>query len=158
MFKLSKKVEYALMALSYLYKNKDKNKISVRDISNNLHVPFDTVSKVLQTLNSHQIVGAEKGIHGGYFLKNSLDCLNLYDFCQLIEPKSLVRHCTHLGGQQDTSCELLSSCTIISAITSFNILATNFLKQISIQELLDNPTQIQGSEILKMNTLKMNTL
>ena len=32
------------MALTYLYKN--KNRTSVRDISNHLHVPFDTVCYV----------------------------------------------------------------------------------------------------------------
>lgn len=152
MFKLSRKVEYALMALSYLKKN--QNKVSVRDISSQLHVPFDTVSKVLQILNNHSIVGAEKGINGGYYLIESLSKINLYDFCQLIEPKSLTRQCSHEGNSTDgANCEMLDHCTIISALTSFNQLITNFLKQITVDELLDSPNKFKHSELLKLNHL-----
>ncbi len=150
MFKLSRKVEYALMALTYLYKN--KNRTSVRDISNHLHVPFDTVSKVLQVLNTHSIVGSEKGMNGGYFLKNSLDSINLYDFCQLIEPKPLMRQCTHQASfERETPCELLGTCNITSAMYTFNFLMSNFLKQITIQELLENPHFIKTPELIKMH-------
>lgn len=148
MFKLSRKVEYALMALSYLHKN--KNLTSVRDISTNLHVPFDTVSKVLQILNSHSIVGAEKGINGGYFLKNSLSTINLYDFCQLLEPQPLTRNCKHNEGKQSAQCELIQHCNITSSIFTFNVLISNFLKQISLEELLTNPTKIKQFEAIKM--------
>ena len=150
MFKLSRKVEYAIMALSYLHKN--KNRASVRDICSHLHFPFDTVSKVLQVLNAHSIVGSEKGINGGYFLKNSLDNINLYDFCQLIEPKPIMRLCGHQSNQEsETPCELLGSCNITSAIHTFNTLISNFLKQITLQELLENPHHIKTSELMKMH-------
>lgn len=125
MFKLSRKVEYALMALNYL--NKNKNMASVKDISSHLRVPFDTVSKVLQVLNTNNIVGAEKGINGGYYLKDSLLNINIYDFCQLIEPRPLMRQCTHVGQlTENTQCELIKHCNITSTLSNFNLLMTNF--------------------------------
>lgn len=150
MFKLSRKVEYALMALSYLHKN--KNRTSVRDISTHLHVPFDTVSKVLQVLNAHSIVGAEKGINGGYYLKNSLTDINLYEFCNLIESKSIMRQCGYITDDNlHTSCELIGHCNITSALFTFNALVSNFLKQITIAELLETPNYLnKTSQELKM--------
>jgi Rrf2 family protein len=149
MFKLSRKVEYALMALNYLHRN--KNRTSVRDICAHLQVPFDTVSKVLQILNAHSIVGSEKGINGGYYLKDSLSNINLYDFCQFIEPKPIMRQCHHSGeNDQDTPCELMENCNITSAIYTFNSLVSNFLKQITLQELLENPEHLKTPNLIKM--------
>ena len=149
MFKLSRKVEYALMALNYLHQN--KNRSSVRDICNHLQVPFDTVSKVLQILNAHSIVGAEKGINGGYFLKDSLQNINLYDFCQLIEPKPIMRQCHHMTeGTQEPACELMENCNITSALFTFNSLVANFLKQITLLELLEKPEYLNAPNLMKI--------
>jgi Rrf2 family iron-sulfur cluster assembly transcriptional regulator len=132
MFKLSRKMEYALMALTFLHK--EKKIYSVRDISDELSVPFDTVSKVLQLLNAKGIVGAEKGINGGYFLKKDFKNINLHDFFQLIEPKHILRVC-------EDGCDLMKQCNITGAINSLNILVKDFLKQISLLELLEGKNQ-----------------
>ena len=149
MFKLSRKVEYALMAVTYFKKN--NRLISVRDISNELHVPFDTVSKVLQILNNKNIVGAEKGINGGYFLKADLKQINLYDFCYIIEQKEFLRSCN------DRPCELMSKCNIYSSINGLNHLVFQFFKQISILDILSNPMDLKVAPITETLTA-MDTL
>lgn len=129
MFKLNRKTEYALMALTYLYKHKDL--VSVRDISEKLHVPFDTVSKVLQLLNNKGIVGSEKGLHGGYYLKQDFSAINLHDLFQLLEPKQLLRVC------EEGPCDHLKQCNIIPAVFNLNFLIKDFLKQITLKELIE---------------------
>jgi DNA-binding IscR family transcriptional regulator len=67
MFKLSRKIEYGLMTIKFLLDQKEP--LSTREISDQLQIPFDTTAKILQLLNQQKIVEAEKGLHGGYVLK-----------------------------------------------------------------------------------------
>lgn len=124
------------MALTYLYNHKEL--VSVRDISENLNVPFDTVSKVLQILNNKGIVGSEKGLHGGYFLKQDFSSINLHDLFALLEPKQLLRVC------DDGPCDHFKKCNIVPTVYNLNFLIKDFLKQISLKELIEGNNSNQN--------------
>jgi Rrf2 family protein len=137
MMKLNRKIEYALMALNYIYfENKKKNRpIPIREIIDTVNIPFDTTSKVMQMLSANGIVKSIQGAKGGYMLEKSLANISYYSLANIIEDKM------HLVGCLDekSGCELAENCNIISPMRNFNYKFESFLKDISILELIDPP-------------------
>ena len=56
MFKLSKKVEYGLMAIKYIASQGEFNPCSAKVISRKNKIPYDLLSKILQRLKKEKIL------------------------------------------------------------------------------------------------------
>ena len=65
MLKITKKVEYALIAVRHLQENKEKL-VPVSEISSSYGIPKEILAKTLQKLASSEIVKSYKGPNGGY--------------------------------------------------------------------------------------------
>jgi len=63
MIKLSKKVEYALMALSSI-KNSGENIMTAKEISAEHNIPYDLLAKILQKLKKEDILMTRTGNTG----------------------------------------------------------------------------------------------
>ena len=61
---LSRQVEYALMALNYLSSQKQGKRISVREMSGQLGLPFDPLSRVMQKMSQAGWLDSEQGLKG----------------------------------------------------------------------------------------------
>ncbi len=103
MLKLTKKIEYALIALQHM-QEKDHNDItSVKEIADNFELPASLLAKVLQQLAKHKIVEPIQGPSGGYRLRKPLETIKLNDFIEIVEgPVGLVDclkdpDCSHVG-------------------------------------------------------------
>lgn len=64
----SKKCEYGLQAILYLASRKNKEYFSAKEIAEDLKIPKEFISKILQSLVEFNIVGSKKGKNGGFFL------------------------------------------------------------------------------------------
>ena len=73
MFKINKKVEYAMMSLRHIYTNKSDELTSVKEICEKFRTPFDVTSRAMQKMVSGGILKSEKGAHGGYSQKMDLE-------------------------------------------------------------------------------------
>jgi Rrf2 family protein len=67
MLRLSKKVEYAVLALQYIAANEGKI-VPAKEIAENLHISFEFLSKTLQTLMKRKLISSQHGTKGGYVL------------------------------------------------------------------------------------------
>lgn len=142
MLKINKKVEYALMALKHL-SNVNARKISphseeallisAREICDQYGTPFDTMAKVMQVMNAHELLKSVKGIKGGYYLNKNLDQVTYMQLVRMIEGKEeLGRVCQSQKGM----CELFSKCNIVTPVEQLNKKLNIFLETLTIQELL----------------------
>lgn len=142
MLKINKKVEYALMALKHLSnENARKNSsgtddavlISAREICDQYGTPFDTMAKVMQVMNAHDLLKSVKGIKGGYYLNKSLDQITYMQLVRMIEGKDEIgRVCQSHKGM----CELFNKCNIVTPVEQLNKKLNIFLETLTIQELL----------------------
>ena len=66
MLKITRKVEYALIALSQMQMKGDDSLTSVKEISRQNDIPYELLAKTMQLLARAEIVEAIKGPHGGY--------------------------------------------------------------------------------------------
>ena len=71
MLKITKKVEYALIAMRHI-KNTD-SLCSSKEISKNYNIPHEIMAKTLQRLSKTGYIHSIKGPNGGYLLKKSLN-------------------------------------------------------------------------------------
>jgi len=133
MLKLNRKIEYSLMALKIISNKNNGELTSAREISHILKTPFDTISKVLQILNKHEIVSSIKGTNGGYTLTRDLQLLNFVELSNIIEQKKGVNQCI----SSTSKCSLYDSCNIITPIDNLNKKVNHLLEQLSIKEILE---------------------
>jgi Rrf2 family protein len=69
MLKLSRKVEYGLMALKKLNSLSDGQTLTVKEIATADKIPEQLLSKLMQLLAKDEIVESIRGTQGGYKLK-----------------------------------------------------------------------------------------
>ena len=84
MLKITKRVEYALIAIRHLQENQDVL-VSVSDISAAYGIPKEILAKTLQKLASSNIVKSYKGPTGGYKATKKIAKTTLNDFFEILE-------------------------------------------------------------------------
>ena len=115
MLKISRKVEYALIALRHLQGLSKKELASAKELANAYGVPKELLSKVLQRLAKKNIVDAVKGPHGGYRLAIDPKSIRLTEFFEIIEGPMGIMDCYF-----DSGCEQMDGCTIRTPINRIN--------------------------------------
>ena len=89
----SKKCELALQAVLYLSVKKQNIIVSAIEVSKELKVPKEFVSKVLQILTDSGIVGSKKGKNGGFYLAKRPANIKLIDIVEAIDGLEIFNKC-----------------------------------------------------------------
>ena len=133
MLKITKKVEYALISLKFIWEEKSQDELTTaREICAKFNLPFDTTSKVMQAMNNAGILSSEKGIKGGYALKKRLGEISYLELVNIIDPKTNDQEfCQSNRGL----CDLYSNCNIVKPIDKLNTTLNGYLKKLTIDQL-----------------------
>lgn len=134
MFKVNKKVEYALMALRHMTDKPQGELTSAKEICAVHKTPFDMTSRVLQILTQHQILKSEHGAHGGYLIQKDLSKVTLLKLSEMLLGPVPVANCLHEEGTH--GCDLIHHCNIVSPMEKLNDRMKTFYNSISIKDLL----------------------
>jgi Rrf2 family protein len=111
MIRLSKKVEYGLIALRHLALLPDGESATAREIAETCSLPQELCAKSLSLLSRGGLVASIQGIRGGYSLARRPDAISVHDVILAIEEKDpAVTEC--LGGDGDCQCALNDNCVI----------------------------------------------
>jgi len=126
MLKITKKVEYALIAIRHL-NNKEEDKLSTSaEIANSYKIPKPLLAKILQQLAKTKIIKAVKGPYGGYKIIKDPIKIKMTEFFEIMEgPMGLV-DCNY-----DSECYQIDCCSIKGPINKINN---------SVKSLFDNMT------------------
>jgi len=89
----SKKCELALQAVLFLSIKKDQIIFNSHDVSDELKVPKEFVSKMLQTLTESGIVGSKKGKNGGFYLARRPSQIKLIEIVEAIDGLEVFNNC-----------------------------------------------------------------
>lgn len=115
MLKLTRKVEYALIALRHL-QGKDPTQLSsTKEIAELYHIPLELLAKTLQLMARNHIIEAIHGPHGGYRIKADFHQINMTHFIEMIEGPLGLTNC-HF----DSDCTQSDTCNIKKPITKVN--------------------------------------
>ncbi len=139
MFKVSRQVEYAMLALQHMKRIEPGQVVPVRELCRVQNIPFDVISRALQRLAKHEIVHATRGATGGYHIVGDLTQISLYDLVTIVDGAVEVVPC--LSGPGRCKCGTLEDCDIASPMVHLNARLIAFFKTISLLELLEMAQQ-----------------
>ena len=114
MLRLSKKADYALMAMKHLAVNSVRNdrsaaSSSAREIAELYDIPIELMAKVLQRLVRRGLLASTQGTRGGYQLARMPSQISVADVIQAIDGPVTVTACSTDEG---TQCEQFSKCNV----------------------------------------------
>ncbi len=146
MFKLSKKVEYAILAVQYMAMN-SKGIVSAKEIAEQLNISFEFLSKALQKLMKNGIIESKQGIKGGYVLSRPATLISLADIINAQNDEIKVVDC--LTEDSECSCVREEDCTLRSPMQDIQQRINIILKSTSLADICKNRVSlIDANEIL----------
>ena len=142
MVKISRKVEYALMALKHLDQQPADHLTSTKELCDQQEVSFEVVAKVMQSLNGAGILRSEQGAHGGYRIARPLAEVSLHEVNEAVVGPLQFAYCLH---SDSVRCMLTGSCNVISPVVNLSRRIQALFHDVSVAELLavDEPEEAE---------------
>src|SRR3954452_12075342 len=108
MLRLSRKADYALIAMKHLATRTDLASASAREIAEQYDIPIELMAKVLQRLARRGLLTSHQGTRGGYTLSKATSSISVADIIQAIDGPLTVTACS----TQDEQCEQFTKCNV----------------------------------------------
>jgi Rrf2 family protein len=134
MLRLSKKIEYGILALQYLAENSDKL-VTAKVIAENLDISFEFLSKTLQALKKNNLVNTIQGMKGGYTLADSPDNISLMQIIEALEHYPDIVECVN-----SETCEREEYCSIRSPMHVIQEKINDIFTKMKLTDFLENKT------------------
>jgi Rrf2 family protein len=131
MLRLSKKADYALMAMKHLAVRGERGASSAREIAEQYGIPIELMAKVLQRLVRRGLLLSQQGTRGGYQLARVPAAISVADVIQAIEGPVTVTACSTEEGQ----CEQYSKCNVRDPLFKVRERILSALGECTIAEL-----------------------
>jgi Rrf2 family iron-sulfur cluster assembly transcriptional regulator len=132
MIKLSKRIEYALLAVQEMARQPGAI-VSAKDLAERFDISFTLLAKVLQQLVHAGYVRSYAGVRGGYELAVAADRLSVADVIVAVDGrKSALVECQDAA---DHACTTVGNCTIREPLALLQERITMAFASMTLQEL-----------------------
>ena len=132
MLSLSKKTDYALLALSYLTRAETGRAINTREIAEQYAIPVELLAKILQKLARARLITSTPGPTGGYKLARPAAEISVGSVVELIDGPPAIATCMKTVGNR---CDQLNHCTIRHPLARINARIFQMLNLVSLAEI-----------------------
>jgi Rrf2 family protein len=134
MLRLSKKADYALLAMRHLAAHPGTEAVSARELAEAYDIPSELLAKVLQQLVRSGLLDSHQGIRGGYGLARAAASISVADVIQAIDGPLTVTACSEV----DHSCDQYSKCNIRDPLWRIKDRIVSALAASSVADLADD--------------------
>jgi len=134
MLKLSKKADYALIAVRHLAAHRGDPSQSASDIAEAYGVSAPLLAKVLQRLARNGLVTARHGSSGGYQLARHPSEISALDVINAVEGPVVITSCITNHG----NCGQSSTCTIREPLRRVNESIAKVLSSVTISQMAED--------------------
>jgi Rrf2 family protein len=132
--RLSKKVEYGLIALQHMAAARTAPAVTAREIADRYGVPYDLLAKVLQRLARAGVIVSTQGVRGGYALARDPADIPVSHIIRVIEGTApAITQCISEGPE---SCGVFSVCTIKSPLLKVQANIERAFDSMSLAEIV----------------------
>ena len=131
MLRLSKKADYALIAMKHLAQRPDGASASAREIAEAYDIPLELLAKVLQRLVRARLLVSVQGTRGGYRLGRPAHAIPVVDVIQGVDGPVTVTACS----TDDHNCDQFSKCSIRDPLWKIRSRIVDALNTVSVAEL-----------------------
>jgi Rrf2 family protein len=147
--RLSKKADYALMAMKHLALNGDRGSSSAREIASSYDIPIELLAKVLQKLVRGGLLASHQGTRGGYQLARVPVLISVADVIQAIDGPVAVTACS---ASDDGACEQFAKCNVRDPLWRVRARILAALGECTIAELAADPPPAQTTHAAVLHT------
>jgi Rrf2 family protein len=138
MLRLSKKADYALIAMKHLALRSDQAAAaSAREIAEQYDIPVELMAKVLQRLARRGLLASHQGTRGGYQLSRSPAVISVADVIQAVDGPLTVTACS----TEEENCDQYSKCSVRDPLWKIKERILKSLQNCSISELASDVTE-----------------
>ena len=148
MFKLTRKTEYALLALHELSISAEADVTKVREIAEHNQIPFPVLAKVMQRLARHNYIEPTQGARGGYQLHEQAMTTNMWQFLEEMEGPQGLADCF-----MEASCEQLEFCSIRSPLHELDRSIRQFFYGVKLNDVLGRTSNSFGAPFISGTSL-----
>ncbi|MCS6838197.1 MAG: Rrf2 family transcriptional regulator [Bdellovibrionaceae bacterium] len=144
MFHLTKKLEYSLLAFSYMAQLLPESRwVTAKEISDHYQIPYEVVARCLQHLARAGVLHSWIGAQGGYRLKAGWEKKSLLELYEILEgPMNLVRCLDH-----DGDCSHVARCTLPVLMRPLNQKLKKFFQDLVLRDVLNLKEVINESKV-----------
>jgi Rrf2 family protein len=136
MLRLSKKADYALIAMKHLtLQQGDGASTSAREIAEQYDIPLELMAKVLQRLVRSGLLASTQGTRGGYTLQRAPQSISVADVIQAIDGPFTVTACS----TEDHDCDQFHKCSVRDPLWRLRERILEALGTVSVAELASDP-------------------
>src|SRR5438477_9589434 len=148
MLRLSKKADYALMAMKHLALREDRGSSSAREIAELYDIPIELMAKVLQRLVRRGLLASQQGTRGGYQLARVPTQISVADVIEAIDGPVTVTACSTDDGQ----CEQFAKCNVRDPLWKLRERILTALADCTIAELASDPPMSASARAAVLHT------
>lgn len=135
MLRLSKKADYALMAMRHLAVRQDAGSSSAREIAEAYEIPLELLAKVLQRLVRARLLVSVQGTRGGYRLGRSPAGIPVAEVIQAVDGPVTVTACS----PDNHKCEQYMKCSIRDPLWKIRGRILEALTTVTVADLAADP-------------------
>lgn len=129
MLRLSKKADYALIAMAHLARQPGST--SAREIAETYEIPAELMAKVLQRLVQRGLLASQQGARGGYHLADEAERISVADVIEAIDGPVSVTACSAHGDH----CGQYEKCTVRDPLWRISNIIVSALAGTSVSDL-----------------------
>jgi Rrf2 family transcriptional regulator, cysteine metabolism repressor len=134
MLRLSKRVEYGLIAMKHFASVERGTVSTAKEIAQKYTIPYELLAKVLQNLAQAGLIQSYQGVRGGYVLSHNPKEIKVSDVISAIEKeKPMLAECYVEGPE---SCIIFDDCTIRKPLGKIQKNINTFFEKMTIAEIL----------------------
>jgi len=131
MLRLSKKTDYALIAMKHLAQRRPAASTSAREIAEQYDIPVELMAKVLQRLARRGLVTSHQGTRGGYRLSRPSAIISVAEIIQTIDGPLTVTACS----TDSENCGQYAKCSVRDPLWRIRERIISALDTCSLQEI-----------------------
>jgi FeS assembly SUF system regulator len=146
MLNLTRKTDYALVALAYLSRlaTDGGRTASAREIADQSHLPLPKLMNILKELARAKLVNSTRGSAGGYSLASEPQSITLVEILTALEGPIRFTNCcgSDLPVLGQAACDRAEHCTIQNPIHKLHDRLSDFLHSVTLADLVEDSTAI----------------
>lgn len=134
MFHLSKKVEYALIALRHMASDVQGKIFTTKEISDKHKLSYELMAKIMQKLVKGNFITSYQGVNGGYVLTKNIANIKVSELINAVEGKASVKIVACESGTPE-DCSIHTTCTIKNPLAKLQNNINKVLDELTIKEM-----------------------
>ena len=144
MLKLTKKADYALMAMKHLAEHPSAASRSAKDVADAYGIPPEALAKILQRLAKAGLLQSQHGTNGGYTLARAAHTISAFEVIQAIDGPLFITSCITVRG----NCDQSDRCNIREPLRRVNHSIEEVLRRITILEMKEEANESGPTELV----------